>query len=77
MTHLIRNDTYKPHEVCSFDQESLTIVSVIPRHIPDPPPVQKRTFPLKIPDLKIDVDSTIGTTWGEGDMTCELVQCSL
>ena len=46
----------------------LTIASVIPRHIPDPPPVQKTTFPLKMSGLKIDVDSTIGTSYGEGDI---------
>ena len=43
-------------------KETLTIASVIPRHIPDPPPVQKTTFPLKISGLKIAVDSTIGTS---------------
>ena len=36
--------------------------------MPDPPPVQKRTFPLKISCLKIDVDSTVGTTCGEDDI---------
>ena len=46
----------------------LTIASVIPRHIPDPPPVQKTTFPLKMSGLKIAVDSTIGTSYGGGDM---------
>lgn len=48
----------------------LTIASVIPRHIPDPPPVQKRTFPLKISGLNIAVESTIGTSCAleEGDM---------
>lgn len=51
-----------------YKKKILTIASVIPRHIPDPPPVQKRTFPLKISGLKIAVDSTIGTSCGEGDM---------
>ena len=42
----------------------------MPRHIPEPPPVQKRTFPLKISGLKTAVESTIGTS--EGDMAREL-----
>lgn len=44
----------------------------MPRHIPEPPPVQKRTFPLKISGLKTAVESTIGTSYGEGDMAREL-----
>jgi hypothetical protein len=38
------------------------MASVIPRHIPEPPPVQNNTFPLKISSLKTDVDMTLGCT---------------
>ena len=34
--------------------------SVIPRHIPEPPPVQKSTRPLKMSFLKIAVESATG-----------------
>lgn len=35
-----------------------TIDSVMPRQMPEPPPVQKSTFPLKISDLKITFEFT-------------------
>jgi hypothetical protein len=44
------------------------MASVIPRHIPDPPPVQNNTLPLKISSLKTDVESTMGTTYADGAM---------
>lgn len=40
----------------------LAIASVIPRHMPEPPPVQKSTFPLKISCLKIEVELVMGAT---------------
>lgn len=39
-----------------------TTASVIPRQIPEPPPVQNSTLPLNISGLKIAVESTIGVT---------------
>jgi hypothetical protein len=36
----------------------------MPRHIPEPPPVQKRTFPTKMSGLKTAVESTMGVTKG-------------
>lgn len=43
-----------------------TTASVMPLQIPDPPPVQNKTFPLKISSLKIDLELTIGKTKGVG-----------
>jgi hypothetical protein len=34
----------------------------MPRHIPEPPPVQNRTLPLNMSGLKTAVESTIGAT---------------
>ena len=39
-----------------------TIASVMPRQIPEPPPVQNRTFPLKISSLNMVVEATAGRT---------------
>lgn len=44
---------------------ALTIDSVMPRQIPEPPPVQKSTFPLKMSALKTAFEST---TWVTLDM---------
>jgi len=47
---------------------SLTTASVMPRHIPEPPPVQKRTFPLNISGLNTALESMSGATNGFADM---------
>ena len=48
--------------------DRLTMASVIVRHIPDPPPVQKRTFPAKILGRKTVVESTTGGPLNSLDM---------
>ena len=50
----------KKHPIVAFEHLGLTMDSVIARHIPDPPPVQKRTRPLKMSSLKTAVESTTG-----------------
>ena len=49
-----------------------TTASVIPLQIPDPPPVQNKTFPLKISSLKIVLESTIGKTNGAGAIVVDI-----
>lgn len=49
-----------------FKQVVRTIASVIPRHIPDPPPVQNRILPLKMSGLKTVVEFAVGVTKGAG-----------
>ena len=51
------------------------------RHIPDPPPVQNSTRPLKISGKKIEVEGTencdaIGERWNCGD-SCEVLTYSV
>ena len=41
-----------------------TTASVMPLQIPDPPPVQNKTFPLKMSSLKTALESTTGKTDG-------------
>ena len=41
-------------------QTQLTTASVITRHMPEPPPVQRRTLFLNMPSLKTAVESTTG-----------------
>jgi hypothetical protein len=40
------------------------MASVIDLHIPDPPPVQNKTFPLKISGLNTSIELAKGATTG-------------
>lgn len=44
------------------------MASVIDLHIPDPPPVQNKTFPLKISGLNISIELAKGATTGLEDI---------
>lgn len=37
----------------------------MPLHIPEPPPVQKSTFPSKILSLKVEIELLTGAKYGE------------
>lgn len=50
-----------------------TTASVIPLQIPEPPPVQNNTLPLKISSLKMAEESTTGATYAGEVMAVSLV----
>jgi hypothetical protein len=50
------------------DVEERTTAYTMPVPMPEPPPVQKRTLPLKISGLNVVVDSTTGATKAFWDM---------
>lgn len=59
MPHLSRHTAVLVSDTASADriQDSRTTASVIALHIPEPPPVQNKTFPLKRSFLKTAVES--------------------
>jgi hypothetical protein len=58
MSHLI-NDVESARQ-SRYKRVTLTTASVITRHMPEPPPVQKRTLFLNMSSLKTAVESTTG-----------------
>lgn len=70
MPHLsvVFRDTEISYELLSRTKKervARTTASVMVRHMPEPPPVQKRTWPLKISALKMAVESAtfVGHGW--------------
>lgn len=61
MSHLINGIDRKRQSRCKrLLRTQLTTDSVITRHIPEPPPVQRRTLFLNMSSLKTAVESTTG-----------------
>ena len=58
MLHL-RDSKCFNQQACTSDWvQKHTIASVMPRQMPEPPPVQKSTFPLKMSGLNTAVEYT-------------------
>ena len=53
------------------------MASVIDLHIPDPPPVQNKTFPLNMSGLNTSIELATGATMGREDIVSSIKGCQV